>query len=46
MSSGLLIFIGIIYLVIGIKLILQGKHGLGVCMLCYGIANFGLSVDL
>lgn len=42
MSQSLILFVGFIYLIIGGKLILEGKVGLGIAFLGYAFSNVGL----
>lgn len=42
MSQFLILFVGLIYLIIGTRLVLEGKVGLGIAFLGYAFSNVGL----
>lgn len=42
MGGYLILIVGALNLGSGISFLLQGKIGMAVCMICYGIANGGL----
>lgn len=42
MSANLIAFIGVVYLVVSVSLLIEGKVGLSVAFLGYSIGNVGL----
>ena len=42
MAAWLIAVIGVVYLVVAVQLLLQGKIGLGVAFLGYSFSNIGL----
>lgn len=42
MASWLIGFIGVVYLVVAVQLLLEGKLGLGIAFLGYSLGNVGL----
>lgn len=42
MAAWLIAVIGVVYLVVGVSLLLEGKQGLGIAFLGYAFSNVGL----
>jgi hypothetical protein len=42
MSSTLILFVGVIYVAIGVDLCIKTQYGLGISFLAYALANVGL----
>lgn len=42
MASWLIGFIGVVYLLVAVQLLLEGKLGLGIAFLGYSLGNVGL----
>lgn len=44
MAAWLIAFIGVVYLVVAVQLLMQGKVGLGIAFLGYALGNVGLYI--
>lgn len=45
MAGWLIIVVGLIYLVTGISLIMQGKTGMAIMFFAYAVGNIGIWMD-
>jgi hypothetical protein len=45
MTTNLIIFVGLIYVYIGVSFLIQNKVGMGITFLAYALANLGLYVE-
>lgn len=44
MAAWLISFIGVVYLVVAVQLLIEGKVGLGIAFLGYSLGNVGLYI--
>jgi len=45
MTTNLIIFVGLIYVYIGVNFLIQDKLGMGITFLAYALANLGLYLE-
>jgi hypothetical protein len=45
MGPGLLLFVGVIYLIVAADYVGEDRYGMALAFLCYAVANLGFALD-